>query len=91
MYSPHQKHQICRCLADEWLHTTVRPVSTVFLTVLITIAAALASSPEVDSSMNIMEGLETSSTAIVSLFCYSVEDHSLQRLILFMGLTLQAP
>ncbi|KAK6786753.1 hypothetical protein RDI58_015278 [Solanum bulbocastanum] len=47
------------------VHTTVQPVSTVFLTVLITIAAALASSPEVDSSMNIMEGLATSSTAIL--------------------------
>ncbi|KAK0580751.1 hypothetical protein LWI29_005829 [Acer saccharum] len=31
-----------------------------------TIAAALASRPEVGSSMNMMDGFETSSTAIVS-------------------------
>ncbi|KAK2987375.1 hypothetical protein RJ640_007062 [Escallonia rubra] len=55
------------------VHTTVRPVSTVFLTVLITIAAALASSPEVGSSMKIMDGLATSSTAIVNLLRCSVE------------------
>ncbi|GER36588.1 solute carrier family 2 [Striga asiatica] len=55
------------------VHTTVLPVSTVFLTVLITIAAALASSPDVGSSMNIIEGLATNSTAIVSLFLCSVE------------------
>jgi len=36
-----------------WMvHTTVLHVSTVFMTVFITIAAALASSPEVGSSMN---------------------------------------
>nr|GMD85487.1 Coatomer subunit beta-1 [Ipomoea batatas]GMD90779.1 Coatomer subunit beta-1 [Ipomoea batatas] len=46
------------------VQTTVLPVSTVFLTVLITIAAALASSPEVGSSMNMMEGFATNSTAI---------------------------
>jgi len=38
------------------VQTTVLPVSTVFLTVLMTIAAALASSPEVGSSINIIEG-----------------------------------
>uniref|UniRef100_A0A2P2KI17 Uncharacterized protein n=1 Tax=Rhizophora mucronata TaxID=61149 RepID=A0A2P2KI17_RHIMU len=36
-------------------------------------AAALASRPEVGSSMNIIEGFATSSTAIVSLFLCSVE------------------
>ncbi|GER56175.1 serine-type D-Ala-D-Ala carboxypeptidase [Striga asiatica] len=36
-------------------------------------AAALASSPEVGSSMNMIEGFATSSTAIVSLFLCSVE------------------
>jgi len=57
-----------------WIvQTTVRPVSTVFLTVLITIAAALASRPEVGSSMNIIDGLATSSTAIVNLFLCSVD------------------
>ncbi|PKU77890.1 hypothetical protein MA16_Dca005722 [Dendrobium catenatum] len=55
------------------VHTTVLPVSTVFLTVLITMAAALASSPEVGSSINIIEGLATSSTAIVNLFRCSVD------------------
>ncbi|KAK7384728.1 hypothetical protein VNO78_30429 [Psophocarpus tetragonolobus] len=34
---------------------------------------ALASRPEVGSSMNIIDGLATSSTAIVSLLRYSVE------------------
>ncbi|KAK2976353.1 hypothetical protein RJ640_014184 [Escallonia rubra] len=53
--------------------TTVRPVSTVFLTVRITIAAALASSPDVGSSMKMIEGLATNSTAIVSLFLCSVD------------------
>ena len=57
-----------------WIvHTTVLPVSTVFLTVLITIAAALASRPEVGSSMNIIDGFATSSVAIVSLLRCSVE------------------
>jgi len=57
-----------------WMvHTTVLPVSTVFLTVLITIAAALASKPEVGSSINIIEGFATSSTAIVSRFLCSVD------------------
>ncbi|PKA53769.1 hypothetical protein AXF42_Ash020690 [Apostasia shenzhenica] len=57
-----------------WIvHTTVLPVLTVFLTVLITIAAALASSPDVGSSMNIIEGLATSSTAIVNLLRCSID------------------
>ncbi|MFS8000095.1 hypothetical protein Hanom_Chr12g01174351 [Helianthus anomalus] len=56
------------------VQTTVLPVSTVFLTALITMAAALASSPEVGSSMKIIEGLATSSTAIVSLFLCSVDN-----------------
>jgi hypothetical protein len=56
------------------MQTTVRPVLTVFLTVRITIAAARASRPEVGSSMNIIEGLATSSTAIVSLFLCSVDN-----------------
>ena len=55
------------------VQTTVLPVSTVFRTVLITIAAALASRPEVGSSMNIMEGFATSSTAMVILLRCSVE------------------
>ncbi|KAK2994421.1 hypothetical protein RJ640_009651 [Escallonia rubra] len=54
-------------------NTTVRPVSTVFLTVRMTIAAALASSPDVGSSMKMIEGLATNSTAMVSLFLCSVE------------------
>lgn len=57
-----------------WIvHTVVLPVATIFFTVRITTAAALASKPEVGSSMNIMEGFETSSTAIVSLFLCSVD------------------
>ena len=57
-----------------WMvQTTVRPVSTVFLTVHITTAAALASRPVVGSSMKRMEGLATNSTATVSLFLCSVE------------------
>jgi hypothetical protein len=36
-------------------------------------AAALASKPDVGSSMNMIEGLDTSSTAIVSLFRCSVD------------------
>ncbi|KAH0467772.1 hypothetical protein IEQ34_002805 [Dendrobium chrysotoxum] len=43
------------------------------LDVLITIDADLASSPEVGSSINIMEGLETNSTAIVSRLRCSVD------------------
>ncbi|KAK3012422.1 hypothetical protein RJ639_011448 [Escallonia herrerae] len=60
-------------IAQAVFKTTVRPVSTVFLTVRITIAAALASSPDVGSSMKMMEGLATNSTAIVSLFLCSVD------------------
>jgi len=52
---------------------TVLPVSTVFLTVRMTIAEALASHPDVSSAVKIMEGLATSSTAIVSLLRCSVE------------------
>lgn len=58
-----------------WIvHTTVLPVSTVFLTVLITMAAALASRPDVGSSIKMIEGLATSSTAIVNLFLCSVDN-----------------
>jgi len=55
------------------VQTTVLPISTRFLTVLITIAAARASSPEVGSSIKMMEGLASSSTAMVSLFRCSLE------------------
>nr|GLL21186.1 hypothetical protein AXF42_Ash020690 [Ipomoea trifida] len=52
-----------------WIvHTIVLPVSTTFRIVVMMIAEALASRPVVGSSMNTMEGLATSSTAIVSLF-----------------------
>lgn len=56
------------------VQTTVRPVLTVFLTVRMTMAAALASSPEVGSSMKIIDGFATNSTAIVSLFLCSVDN-----------------
>jgi hypothetical protein len=57
-----------------WMvHTVVLPVATTFFTTRITIAAALASKPDVGSSIKIIEGLETSSTAIVSLLRCSVE------------------
>uniref|UniRef100_A0A0A9C7A4 Secreted protein n=1 Tax=Arundo donax TaxID=35708 RepID=A0A0A9C7A4_ARUDO len=56
------------------VQTTVLPVSTVFLIALMTMAAARASSPDVGSSMKMMEGLATSSTAIVSLFLCSVDN-----------------
>jgi len=49
------------------VHTTVLPVSTVFLTVRITIVAALASRPDVGSSMKMIEGLATNSTTIENL------------------------
>ena len=52
---------------------TVLPVSTMFFAALITIAAALASKPDVGSSINIIDGLETSSTAIVSRLRCSVD------------------
>uniref|UniRef100_A0A7N0SXS2 Uncharacterized protein n=1 Tax=Kalanchoe fedtschenkoi TaxID=63787 RepID=A0A7N0SXS2_KALFE len=55
------------------VQTTVLPVSTVLRTVRITMAAALASSPDVGSSMKIMEGFATSSTAIVRRFLCSVD------------------
>ena len=55
------------------MQTTVHPVSTVLLTAHITIAAALASRPDVGSSMKIKDGLATNSTAIVSLFLCSVD------------------
>lgn len=55
------------------VHTTVRPVSATFFTARITIAAARASNPDVGSSMNMIEGLDTSSTAIVSRFLCSVD------------------
>lgn len=57
-----------------WMvHTTVLPVSAIFFTARMTIAAALASRPDVGSSINIMDGLETSSTAIVNRFRCSVD------------------
>jgi hypothetical protein len=60
------------------VQTTVLPVSTVFLTVRITIAAALASNPDVGSSMKIMDGLATNSTAIVNLCVVRLKDRSHQ-------------
>ncbi len=58
-----------------WMvQTTVRPVLTVFRTVRITMAAARASNPLVGSSMKIMDGLATSSTAMVNLFLCSVDN-----------------
>lgn len=57
-----------------WMvQTVVLPVATTFFTTRMTIEAALASKPDVGSSINIIDGLETSSTAIVSLFCCSVD------------------
>lgn len=58
------------------VQTIVRPVLTIFLTVLMTIAADLASSPEVGSSMKTIEGLATSSIAMVNLFLCSVDNPS---------------
>lgn len=55
------------------VQTTVLPMSTVFLTILITVVAALASSPEMSSSLDIMEGFATNSTATVSLLRCSVD------------------
>nr|GMD05749.1 threonine synthase, chloroplastic-like [Ipomoea batatas] len=55
------------------VQTIVLPVATTFFTARITIAAALASSPVVGSSMKMIEGFATSSTAIVSRFRCSVE------------------
>ncbi|KAJ0624935.1 hypothetical protein HanIR_Chr01g0048421 [Helianthus annuus] len=59
------------------VQTMVRPVLTIFLTVLITMAAARASSPEVGSSINTIEGFATNSTAIVNLFLCSVDNPSI--------------
>jgi hypothetical protein len=57
-----------------WIvQTTVRPVFRVFRTVRMAIAAERASKPVVGSSMKMMEGLATNSTAIVSLFRYSAD------------------
>lgn len=55
------------------VQTTVLPVATTFFTAHITIAAALASRPDVGSSRKIIDGLETSSTAIVRRFRCSVD------------------
>ncbi|KAK2970231.1 hypothetical protein RJ640_021667 [Escallonia rubra] len=48
--------------------TTVLLVLAMFFTTRMTIAAALASKPEVGSSMNIIDGFETSSTAMFEIF-----------------------
>lgn len=62
-----------------WIvQTTFLPVSNVFLTVRTTIAAALASRPDVGSSMKMIDGLATNSTAIVSLFSVQSIGHWLQ-------------
>ena len=60
---------------DGWwiVHTTVRPVATMFFTARITTDAARESSPDVGSSMKMIAGLATSSTPIVSRFACSVE------------------
>lgn len=58
-----------------WIvHTIVLPVSDIFFTARITIAADLASSPVVGSSISMTDGFETSSTAIVSLFLCSKDN-----------------
>ena len=58
-----------------WIvQTMVRPVSATFFTALITMAAALASSPVVGSSMKMIDGFATNSTAIVSRFLCSVDN-----------------
>ena len=49
------------------VQTVVLPVDTTFFTARITTAAARASRPDVGSSIKIIDGLETSSTAMVSL------------------------
>ena len=57
-----------------WLvQTIVLPVSATFVIARMTMAAALASNPVVGSSMKIMEGFATSSTAIVSRLRCSVD------------------
>ncbi|KAI5060770.1 hypothetical protein GOP47_0025190 [Adiantum capillus-veneris] len=55
------------------VQTIVLPVSTAFRMVLMTMAADLASSPDVGSSMKMIDGFVTSSTAIVSRLRCSVE------------------
>jgi len=55
------------------VQTVVLPVATTFFTARITTAAARASKPDVGSSINIIDGLETSSTAMVSLLRCSVD------------------
>ena len=60
-----------------WIvQTIVLPVLTIFLTVLMTIAAARASNPDVGSSINTIDGLATSSMAIVRRFRCSVDNPS---------------
>jgi hypothetical protein len=57
-----------------WIvQTIVRPVLTIFRTVLITMAADLASNPDVGSSMKTIEGFATSSTAIANHLRCSVD------------------
>ncbi|KAL0907284.1 hypothetical protein M5K25_021684 [Dendrobium thyrsiflorum] len=57
-----------------WIvQTAVLPMLTIFLTARMTVAAALASRPDVGSSINIIDGFATSSTAIVSRFLCSVD------------------
>lgn len=56
------------------VQTTIIPVFNVFLIDLMTMAAARASSPDVGSSMKMIEGLAISSTAIVSIFLCSVDN-----------------
>jgi len=54
------------------VQTTVLSVSTVFLTVLMTIVAALASSPEVGSSMNTcLSGFNSTSSMTSSMNIYN--------------------
>ena len=55
------------------VQTIVLPVSATFFTACMTVAAALASKLVVGSSMKIMEGLATSSTAILSRLRCSVD------------------
>ncbi|KAF4355008.1 hypothetical protein G4B88_008483 [Cannabis sativa] len=57
----------------EYVDTRLVNVSATFFTALMTIAADLASKPVVGSSIKIMDGFETSSTAIVSRLRCSFE------------------
>ena len=62
--------QICQYLVDGWY----KPLFFLYqLQACMTVAAALAYKPVVGSSMKIMEGLATSSTAIVSCLRCSVD------------------